>query len=287
MASTKLMLEEERLQRERHQQRESELRESQERERQSLRESSSSDDQENSYENQRHQDQFNEVNRWRKPTEQELLLTPEQFCPILCRETPNWVITSCGHCFDEEALSTWLSQPESVESCPICRKPFREFDRKAQREVAHSLVICYLNYISAQYKRLWESDKESIINRFWDSIPSENINGLMEDFRNKEGVNVSAALKALLEPTIKSYVMRLHAVVHDIVLKDINLNLNYIIPLCYRSQLNKDSTIYIAYSLTRLVPEFHVKWWKNSYLLFSYAQIEEMFLAKYHASLTA
>jgi hypothetical protein len=39
-----------------------------------------------------------------------------------------------------QSFATWLSQPDSVESCPMCRKPFKLFDKKAQREIAHNLV---------------------------------------------------------------------------------------------------------------------------------------------------
>lgn len=216
---------------------------------------------------------------WRKPTAQELIDTPEQYCPILCRETSQWVVTSCGHYFDEESFATWLSQPDSVESCPMCRKPFRSFDKKAQREIAHNLVLSYLSYIGGQYKRLWAQDHSQIIQKFWDSIPQHDITQLCKEYKTKEGVNISLALQQLLEPSLQAYYVRLHNAVFDIVLRDVKMNLTYIIPSCYRSQLNKENTVYIAYSLTKLVPEFHIKWWKNTFLSIIYESVEELFLS--------
>jgi hypothetical protein len=97
-------------------------------------------------------------------------------------------------------------------------------------------------------------------------------------------VNISLALQQLLEPALQGYYVRLHNAVFDIVLRDVKMNLSYIIPTCYRSQLNKENTVYIAYSLTKLVPEFHIKWWKNTFLSVIYESVEELFLSSLCAS---
>lgn len=73
-----------------------------------------------------------------------------------------------------------MSQPDSPESCPVCRKPFKLLDKKAQRKVAHKLVVLYLNYVSGQYRRLWESDRHKILAKFWDAIDGANIENLLE-----------------------------------------------------------------------------------------------------------
>jgi hypothetical protein len=81
-----------------------------------------------------------------------------KYCPILCRETDNWVQTPCGHCFDEEAITTWLSQPNGPDSCPICRTAFRVFDKRAQHEVALNLGLSYINnnfFFIIKKKRWW------------------------------------------------------------------------------------------------------------------------------------
>lgn len=78
-------------------------------------------------------------------------------------------------------------------------------------------------------------------------------------------MNVSTELMILTEPEITFYLSRLQEAVYDIVLKDIKLNLRHNLPACYQSQLNKDITLYLAFSLTRLVPEFHVKWYVTTH----------------------
>lgn len=45
---------------------------------------------------------FQILGRWRKPSDIELEHFPSKFCPILLLDTNNWVITKCGHFFDEE-----------------------------------------------------------------------------------------------------------------------------------------------------------------------------------------
>lgn len=73
-----------------------------------------------------------------------------------------------------------MSQPNSPESCPVCRKPFKLLDKKAQRKVAHQLVVEYLNYVSDQYRKLWELDRHTILAKFWAAIDERSLEVLVE-----------------------------------------------------------------------------------------------------------
>jgi len=216
--------------------------------------------------------------RWRKPSDIELEHFPSKFCPILLLDTNNWVITKCGHFFDEEALTGWLATIDGPATCPVCRKPFMDFDQKAQRDVAHHLIVNYLSFISQQYTRMWTTDCGLIIDKIWKSMDQAQLQTLIHEFNTIGDVNVSAQLYILSEPEILSYIERLKEAVYDIVLKDLKLNLVNNIPACYQSQLNKDNKLYLAYSLTKLVPEFHAKWWRSNYLSLVHVLLEERFL---------
>jgi hypothetical protein len=202
-----------------------------------------------------------------------------KYCPILCRETENWVQTPCGHYFDEEAITTWLTQPNGLDSCPVCRKAFRVFDKRAQHELALNLGLSYINNIASQYNTLWATDRSIILQRFWDDIPPEEIRRLSREFRRpNSAANISHELDKLLEIPILEYCEKLHKAIYSIVLKDIKLNLKYHIPLCYQSQLDKDIILYIAYCLTTVVPAFYLKWWKRVYVGLIREGLEEKFL---------
>jgi hypothetical protein len=202
-----------------------------------------------------------------------------KYCPILCRETENWVQTPCGHYFDEEAITTWLSQPNGLDSCPICRKSFRVFDKRAQHELALNLGLSYINNIAAQYNTLWATDRSIILQRFWDDIPPADLRRLSREFcRPNCTTNISSELDKLLEFPILEYCEKLHKAIYSIVLKDIKLNLKYHIPLCYQSQLDKDIILYIAYCLTTVVPAFYLKWWKRIYVGLIREGLEEKFI---------
>lgn len=189
--------------------------------------------------------------------------------------------TPCGHCFDDGAMRTWMRQPDGPESCPVCREPFRPFDREAQRQVSHDLVMEYINNIAQQYNQLWNSDGESVLARFWDDLDETELQRLIRRFnRPNSTVDVSGELKTLLEASVAAYVDRLQRAVHDVVLKDVKLNLKNHVPRCYQSQLNQEATLHIAFSLTQLVPEFYAKWWKRIYLPHIYEGIEDLFLKK-------
>eukprot|EP01125_Pyxidicula_operculata_P000634 TRINITY_DN1062_c0_g1_i2.p1 TRINITY_DN1062_c0_g1~~TRINITY_DN1062_c0_g1_i2.p1 ORF type:complete len:526 (-),score=126.05 TRINITY_DN1062_c0_g1_i2:167-1744(-) len=202
-----------------------------------------------------------------------------QYCSILCMDTSNWVKTKCGHYFDAEAFETWINQPDGPDSCPICRTPFKIFDKKRQQEIAHELVLSYVNNIAMQYHKLWLSDNRNIINRFWEEIGEEKLVNLIDEFEKPNStINIQSSLRGLLEEPLKSYHEKLQKAVHDIVRKDIQSNLKFHIPLRYQSQVDKDVELYMQYSLTTLVPEFYIKWWKKFYYPHIYQGIEELFL---------
>jgi len=221
-----------------------------------------------------------EIERWRDPTIIERTQHPSQYCPILCRETPDYVITTCSHYFDREAIQTWLSQLDSPESCPVCRKPFKIFDKKAQRKVAHRLVIQYLDLVSSQYSELWKTDRHTIIAKLWIAVDELKFQQLARVYRS-DGANISEWIRVLLTEPVDAYVSRLQQAVHDVILKDLQHNLKNHIPNCYRNQLTKQITLYFAYSLTKLVPEYHVTWWRENYLPQISTKAEELFIAKY------
>jgi len=202
-----------------------------------------------------------------------------KYCPILCRDTENWVQTPCGHYFDEEAIITWLSQPNGLDSCPVCRKSFRVFDKRAQHEVALNLGLSYINNIASQYNNLWATDRATIIQRFWEDIIPTDLRRLSREFKRPNSTaNISLELDKLLETPIIEYCDKLHKAVYSIVLKDIKVNLKYHIPLCYQSQMDKDITLYIAYCLTTVVPAFYIKWWKRIYVSLIREGLEEKFI---------
>jgi len=82
----------------------------------------------------------------------------------------------------------------------------------------------------------------------------------------------------MLETAVENYTERLYRAVYNLLLKDIKMNLKNHIPLCYRSQFDREAMIYIAYCITTLVPEFYLKWWKRVYLPLIHQGIQEMFL---------
>eukprot|EP01127_Copromyxa_protea_P010695 TRINITY_DN2626_c0_g1_i1.p1 TRINITY_DN2626_c0_g1~~TRINITY_DN2626_c0_g1_i1.p1 ORF type:complete len:470 (-),score=85.26 TRINITY_DN2626_c0_g1_i1:74-1438(-) len=217
---------------------------------------------------------------WMNPTLEELSRDPTQYCPILCRETQDYVSTLCGHYFDREAFTTWMSQPNSPESCPVCRKPFKVLDKKAQRKLAHQLVVSYLNHVSGMYRKLWESDRNTILAKFWESINDSALNELITSYKSNSGVNISQELQKLIAQPVEAYTVRLKQAMHDLIIKDIRINLKNHVPVCYQNQLDKEKTIYFAYSLTQLVPDYHIKWWKSTYLPLVYSVMEELFLKR-------
>jgi len=202
-----------------------------------------------------------------------------KYCPILCRDTDNWVQTPCGHYFDEEAITTSLSQPNGLDSCPVCRKSFRVFDKRAQHEVALNLGLSYINNIASQYNTLWSTDRTTIIKRFWDDINPVELRRLQHEFKRPDcSTNISNEIERLLQESISDYADKLHKAIYSIVLKDIKVNLKHHIPLCYQSQLDKDIILYIAYCLTTVVPAFYIKWWKRVYISLIREGLEEKFI---------
>jgi len=92
------------------------------------------------------------------------------------------------------------------------------------------------------------------------------------------GCNVSGELGRMLGVVVDAYVERLGRAVYAVVLKEVKTNLRNDIPLCYQSQVDHETLVYMAYSLTTLVPEFYLKWWRRVYMPFIQQGIEEIFL---------
>jgi hypothetical protein len=111
-------------------------------------------------------------------------------------------------------------------------------------------------------------------------------------YRDNSGINISEELKNLLERPIQAYTSRLKQAVHDLIIKDIRVNLKNHVPVCYQNQvcsllllisftqIDREKTIYFAYSITQLVPDYHIKWWRSTYLSIVYAIVEELFLKR-------
>ncbi len=62
-------------------------------------------------------------------------------------------------------------------------------------------------------------------------------------YRDDSGVNISQELQNLLERPIEAYTERLKQAVHDMIIKDIRINLKNHVPVCYQNQVRYPSYV--------------------------------------------